>query len=233
MALDRDGMAAAIMRNRALAATQYLPPTLAEWHFADLPPFRQDVAAANALLDAAGWSRGPDGIRSKGGVRFAGTVRTFANRPELPVIATAMQAQFRAVGFDLSISVGEWQAIHEGQKDGSLDLGLSSRNVVMVPDPIGSIALDYAADTIATGGSGTTNWRHDGLRQEVARYLSEVDDTRRAVARRAIAGIIHEELPIIPVTWYDQIIATHPRLSGFVNDPLEQRYFLDRVALAS
>lgn len=232
MALDRDGMAAGIMRNKALAATQYLPPTLSEWHFPDLPPFRQDVAAANALLDSAGWVRGPDGIRTKGDVRFAGTLRTFANRPELPVIATAMQAQFRAVGFDLGISVGEWQAIYEGQKDGSLDLGLSSRNLVMVPDAIASIALDYAADSVAPGGSGTTNWRHDGLRQEVARYLAEVDDKRRATARRAIAGIIHDELPIIPVTWYDQIIATHPRIAGFVNDPLEQRYFLDRIAIA-
>lgn len=233
MALDREGIAAGIMRNKALAATQYLPPTLAEWHFADLPPLRQNVAAANALLDAAGWGRGADGIRAKGGVRFAGTVRTFANRPELPVIATAMQAQLRAIGFDLAISVGEWQAIYEGQKDGSLELGLSSRNLVIVPDPIATIALDYAADSIAPGGSGTTGWRHDGLRQEVARYLAEADEKRRATARRTIAGIIHEELPVIPVTWYDQIVAVHPRISGFVTDPLEQRYFLDKVAIAS
>jgi peptide/nickel transport system substrate-binding protein len=233
MALDREGIAAGIMRNKALAATQYLPPTLAEWHFADLPPLRQNVAAANALLDAAGWGRGADGIRAKGGVRFAGTVRTFANRPELPVIATAMQAQLRAIGFDLAISVGEWQAIYEGQKDGSLELGLSSRNLVIVPDPIATIALDYAADSIAPGGSGTTGWRHDGLRQEVARYLAEADEKRRATARRTIAGMIHEELPVIPVTWYDQIVAVHPRISGFVTDPLEQRYFLDKVAIAS
>lgn len=232
MALDREGIAAGIMRNKALAATQYLPPTLAEWHFADLAPLRQDVTAANALLDAAGWTRGADGIRAKGGVRFAGTVRTFANRPELPVIATAMQAQLRAIGFDLAISVGEAQAIYEGQKDGSLDLGLSSRNLVLVPDPIGTIALDYGSDGFPPGGSGTTNWRHDGLRQEVARYFGEVDDKRRATARRAIAGIIHDELPIIPVTWYDQIVAVHPRVSGFVMDPLEQRHFLDRVAIA-
>ncbi|MCZ8040960.1 MAG: hypothetical protein O9330_00645 [Beijerinckiaceae bacterium] len=166
-------------------------------------------------------------------MRFAGTVRTFANRPELPVIATAMQAQLRAIGFDLAISVGEAQAIFEAQKDGSLELGLSSRNLVIVPDPIGTIALDYTADSVAPGSTGTTGWRHDGLRQEVARYLAEADDRRRATARRAIAGIIHEELPIIPVTWYDQIVAVHPRVSGFVTDPLEQRYFLDRVTIAS
>lgn len=231
LALDRRGIASGIMRNPALAATQYLPPTVPDWHFPDLAPFRQDVAAANALLDAAGWVRGPDGTRAKDGSRFSGTVRTYANRPELPVIATAMQAQFKAIGFDLAISVGEWQAIYEGQKDGTLDLGLSSRNVVLVPDPIGSIALDYAGDTIAPGGAGTTGWRHDGLRQDVARYLTELDPGRRRELRRSIAGLVHAELPIIPVVWYDQIVATHPRIGGFVNDPLEQRYLLNRIAI--
>lgn len=232
LALDRAGIAAGIMRNPRLAATQYLPPALPDWHFADLRPLRQDVAAANALLDEAGWARGADGVRAKDGVRFAGTVRTFANRPELPVIATAMQAQFRAVGFDLAISVGEFQAIYEGQRDGSLDLGLSSRNLVIVPDPISTIALDFASDAIAPGASGTTGWRHDGLRRDVEAYMGTADEGRRRALRRSIAAVIHDELPIIPVVWYDQIVATHPRVTGFVSDPLEQRYRLGRVRIA-
>lgn len=36
----------------------------------------------------------------KDGKRFAGTVKTFINRPKKPVIATALQAQFRQVGFE-------------------------------------------------------------------------------------------------------------------------------------
>jgi peptide/nickel transport system substrate-binding protein len=231
MAVDRQGIAAGIMRNPALAATQYVPPTLPDWQIAGKEPYRLDLARANALLDAAGWTRGEGGIRAKGGVRFAGLLRTFPNRPELPVIATALQAQWKAVGFDLSISVGEWQAIYEGQKDGTLDLGLSSRNMVIVPDPISSIALDFTSDVPAPGASGITNWTHDGLRRDVAAYLGEADEGRRAALRRAIAGVIHDEVPIIPIVWYDQIVATHPRISGFVNDPLEQRYYLDRIAI--
>lgn len=231
MAIDRHGIATGIMRNPALAATQYVPPTLPDWQIAGRAPYRLDLARANALLDAAGWLRGADGIRSKGGMRFAGLLRTFPNRPELPVIATALQAQWKAVGFDLAISIGEWQAIYEGQKDGTLDLGLSSRNMVIVPDPISSIALDFAGDVPAPGGSGVTNWAHDGLRRDVAAYLAEADEGRRAALRRAIAGVIHDEVPIIPIVWYDQIVARHPRVSGFVNDPLEVSYRLDKVAI--
>lgn len=229
MAIDRHGIAASIMRNPALAATQYMPPTLANWNSPALAAYRQDIAKANAMLDAAGWVRAADGFRRRNGVRFAGMLRTFANRPELLVIATAIQAQFKAVGFELAISVGEWQAIYEGQKDGTLDIGLSSRNLVIVPDPIGTIALDFTSDVPAPGGSGVTNWVHQGIRDKVAAYLGEPDEGRRAGLRQDIAGIIHDELPIIPIVWYDQIVAVNPRIGGFVNDPLEQRYFLERI----
>lgn len=229
LALDRQAIAAGIMRNPALAATQYMPPVLADWHVEGIAPLRHDLAAANALLDAAGWTRGPDGIRSKDGVRFAGTIRTFANRPELPVIAQAMQQQFAAVGFDLAISVGEWTAIVDAQRDGTLELGLSSRNLTIVPDPIATVALDFASDTVSTGAVGVTNWRHEELRRVVAAYLVEGEEAERPALRRRILDVIHEELPLIPVVWYDQIVAANPRLTGFVSDPFEQRLRLNEI----
>ena len=231
LALDRQAIASGIMRNPSLAATQYMPPALADWHFSDIAGHRHDVAAANSLLDQAGWTRSPDGIRSKDGVRFAGTIRTFANRPELPIIATAMQTQFREIGFDLSISVGESLAIVEGQRDGTIDLGLSSRNLTMIPDPIATVALDFATDTISAGAVGVTGWRNDALRDHVKRYMREVDNASKAAIRRKIVDIIHTEVPLIPVVWYDQIVAVNRRVDGFRNDPFEQRLYLNEVKL--
>jgi peptide/nickel transport system substrate-binding protein len=231
MALDRQAIAAGIMRNPALAATQYMPPILADWHFADLAPHRHDVAAANALLDQAGWVRGGDGVRMKDGARFAGTIRTFANRPELPIIAAAMQAQFRAIGFDLAISVGEWSAIMDGQRDGTLELGLSSRNLTIVPDPIATVALDFASDTPAPGAVGTTNWRNDELRALVQSYFATSHSGKQAGLRRRMAGIIQDEVPLIPVVWYNQIVAVNRRVAGFLNDPFEQRLHLNAIAI--
>lgn len=233
LAMDRVGIATTIMRNPALAATQYMVPTLAEWHFADLPPHRQDVAAANALLDGSGWSRGSDSVRSRKGVRFAGLLRTFANRPELPVIATALQAQFKAIGFDLAIQVGDFQAIVESQRDGTFELGLSSRNTAFLPNPIASIATDFTGDTFSPGAQGSTNWRHDGFRRDIAAYLAATDEAARTPLCRAIAEVLHTELPVIPVVWYDQIATVAPRVRGFINDPFEQRWLTDKVSLAS
>lgn len=224
LAIDRDGIAASIMRNPALAATQYMPPSLPLWHRADLAPHRQDVEQANRLLDEAGWARGADGIRARDGVRFAGAVRTFANRPELPVIATALQSQFRAVGFDLSIQVGEWQAIVEGREDGTLDLGLTSSNLTIVPDPIAKLSVEYTRDEVS-GAVDTSpiNWRSDEMRRDVATYLSSGDEAERALCRERIAGVLQRELPVIPIVWYEEITAVADRIQGFVMDPFEQR----------
>jgi peptide/nickel transport system substrate-binding protein len=229
MAIDRQAIATGIMRNPALAATQYMPPVLKDWHFPDLAPHRHDPAGANRLLDEAGWTRGADGVRARNGTRFAGSIRTFANRPELPSIAAVLQQQFRQVGFELTISVGEWQAIVEGQRDGTLDLGLSSRNTTLVPDPIATVALDFASDQISPGAVGTTNWRDDELRALVAAYLAEGDSARQPALRRRIMEIVQEQVPILPVVWYDQIVAVNPRIAGFSNDPFEQRLFLNEI----
>jgi peptide/nickel transport system substrate-binding protein len=232
MAINRAGIAASIMRNPDLAATQYFAPPLSQWHFDDMEPHRFDVVAANALLDEAGWTVGSDGIRVKGGARFAGTLRTFPNRPELPVIAEALQAQFKEIGFDLSISVGEWTAIYEGQKDGTLDLGLSSRNLIFVPDPIATVATDFTLDEPIYDAVGTTNWKNQAIRNHVADYYVTSSPEEQAHLRREIAEIIHEEVPLLPVVWYEQIIAVNTRIDGFISDPFEQRYFLEKITLS-
>jgi peptide/nickel transport system substrate-binding protein len=231
LGIDRAAIASGIMRNPALAATQYVPPPLADWHDPALSPLRHDPAAANRILDGAGWRRGADGVRVRDGLRYAGLVRTFANRPELPIIATALQQQLRAIGFDLSIRVGESPAIVEGQRDGTLELGLSSRNLAMVPDPISTIATDFTTDASPPGAVGQTNSRHPGVRRDVAAYAASFDDGEKQRLRRAITGALQDELPVIPIVWYDQIVAVSDRFSGFVNDPFEQRLHLDRIRL--
>lgn len=230
LAMDRAGIATSIMRNPALTATQYFPSVLPGWHTPGLEPFKRDVEAANSLLDEAGWVRGSDGIRVKSGVRFAGSLRTFANRPEFPVIATALQSQFAEIGFELTISIGEWQAIVEGQRDGTLDLALSSQNIAAQIDPIGTVNLDFANDEPSGSATGATNWRNDDFRANVAAYLGETDEDKKSALRRAIATTIHEELPVLPVCWYEQIAGYSTEIEGAVADPLEKRYLIERMA---
>lgn len=229
MGIDRRAIASGILRHPASAATQLLPPVLADWHNPALPPLRTDPAAARLLLDQAGWQMGADGVRAKDGTRLAATVMVPSNRPELPVIATALQAQLRAIGFDLAIDVGLSAALPEAVRSGTLQMGLIARTYVNVPDPIGTIIPDTTRERSVWG---TLNWP-DRARMKALTdaYVTTFDTAAQASIRAKITTLLHEELPIIPISCYENAVAVSTRLRGLVLDPFETRYYVDRVDL--
>jgi peptide/nickel transport system substrate-binding protein len=229
MAIDRQGIAAAILRHPGSAATQLLPAAIPAWHDATLPPHRLDLAAANALLDEAGWARGADGVRVKGGARLAAKMLTIANRPELAVMGTAMQAQLKAVGMELDIEPGPAAAIPAAIQAGTMQLTMFARTYVNVPDPIATIIPDFTRERSTWGA---LNWEgRTRMKALTDEYVASFDDDRKAALRKDILRLVHEELPVTPVSWFEHTVAVHKRLQGVVIDPFEMRYMLQTVRL--
>lgn len=229
LGIDRAGIAAAILRHPASAATQMLPPILADWHNPALPPYGRDVAKARALLAEAGWKPGEGGVLHKDGVPFRFTLLVLANRPELPPMAAAMQAQLREIGIDMQIRTGPGSIVPQAHRDGTFQAGLVSRTYVNVPDPIGTILPDFTREATIWSQSG---WVNAEIRALVPEYLASFDEPRRAALRRRIAGILHAELPVIPVAWFEHTVAVSQRLRPVPVDPYEQRYLIERMAWA-
>ncbi|MCK8782272.1 ABC transporter substrate-binding protein [Rhizobium sp. NTR19] len=231
LAVNREAIARTIMGNAELAAAQYFPPAMKGWHFADFKPQNFNLAEANRILDELGWVRGADGIREKDGIKFAGMMRTFPQRAYLPVIAEALQAQLREIGFDLSIQVGESSLIPEAQNDGTLELGLGIRTMIyQVPDPVARLTTDFASDAPSTDATGATGWKSEAMRQAVAAYNRTSDPAERLPLQRQMAEILHDELPVIPITFTDEKYAISERLEGFVADPVMQTRPLNHLS---
>jgi peptide/nickel transport system substrate-binding protein len=223
MAIDRDGMAQVILRNPGSSASQLFPPILPDWHVRSVTPLKRDVAEAKRLLAEAGWTPGPDGILRQGDRRFRVQLRTFVSWPELPVMATAMQDQLREVGIDLDIAVGNSSEIPAGVKDGTLQIGLMSRNCSLVPDPLGTLIEDFST---ANSDWGAMNWTNAELVALLQRLGATFDDGAKRVIRERIGAIIQDELPVIPLAWFELGVAISRRLSGVVIDPFELSYKL-------
>jgi peptide/nickel transport system substrate-binding protein len=66
-----------------------------------LPSF--DPTAARAELEAAGWTSGADGVRTKGGQRLSLALIFSTAQPIFRVIATQLQQELRTVGADVAI----------------------------------------------------------------------------------------------------------------------------------
>lgn len=229
LAIDRAGVAAAILRHPASHPDQLLPPVLAEWRLPDLGPLRQDVAAAKALLAEAGWRPGADGLLMREGRSFRVSMLVPSNRPEFPPIATALQAQLKEVGIGVDLKIAPSSQLPQAIRDGSLQIGFLSRTYVNVPDPIGTILPDFTLDRSVWG---SMNWRNDRVRALAAAYTQSFDSIAKAAMRREIMTIIQDEAPVIPVSWTENLVAASNAVTDVTLDPYEQRYHLNRLRWA-
>ncbi|OLP54666.1 ABC transporter substrate-binding protein [Rhizobium rhizosphaerae] len=229
LALDREGIASAILRSPEAAATQFFPPTMVGWHVPGLAPLRHDPAEARRLLAEAGWAPDAQGQLVKDGKPLHATLRSYAVRPELPVVAAAIQAAERDIGIDLDIAMMNSSDIPAGHRDGTLEMGLIARNFSLVPDPIGTMLADFGPHG---GDWGAMGWASPQL-TETLQALQETDAAQtRAALRGRVSEILQTELPVIPVAWYELRVAASKRLDGVSIDPFELSYRISRMRWA-
>lgn len=223
LAIPRDGIAKAITRFPEAAADQLFPPALDRWHSGEVEPLKTDIEAAKALLADLGWVAGDDGILTRDDERFAITLRTFPDRPELPLTATALQDQWREIGIELEVSVANYSEIPAGHQDGSLHVALYARNYGLTPDPIGSVLQDFGQ---GGGDWGAMGWENQKVAEALNIIASTTDQKLRQANIATVAAVLQQELPVIPVVWYQHTVSVDKDLQGVVIDPLQRSYGL-------
>jgi peptide/nickel transport system substrate-binding protein len=173
-----------------------LPPTAIG--YVPLPPHRYDIAAANRLLDAAGWHRGSNGIRARNGVPLALTLSTISGATNFARAAILLQSSFRAAGIDLSIKSYPYNTIFATTGPvygGGYDIALYSNTVNWDPDIYNFVACDrwYPA--------GQNIFRYCDPRLDALERagLQSDDPAVRAPYYRAASRLIWSNLPYIPI----------------------------------
>lgn len=103
MAIDRAQIVARLFDGRQQVAHSNVNP-LDPVHAEDVRQWPYDPARAAALLDEAGWRRGPDGIRrNAAGERLAIELMTTAGNRSREQVQQVLQAQWRAAGIEARI----------------------------------------------------------------------------------------------------------------------------------
>lgn len=228
-AIDREGIAAAILRLPDAGATQLFPPSVGTWHNDAIAPLTHDVDKAKTLLAQAGWKAGAEGVLERDGTRFAVTLTTYPDRPELPLIAAALQEQWREVGIAVTINSTNSSEIPAKHQDGTLELGLVARNFALVPDPVGTILQDYPPEG---GDWGALNWSNAEFSAAIDALSRTADKAEGQALRDKAVSILQAELPVIPVAWYQQTAAVSKKVEGARLDPFERDFGLARMRKA-
>ncbi|MFC7704671.1 ABC transporter substrate-binding protein [Plastorhodobacter daqingensis] len=221
LAIDRDGLAMAILRYPA-GANQLFPPSMRAWHGQAVAPLDHDPDAARALLAELGWAPGPDGVLLRDGARFALTLTTYPDRPELPLTAAVLQQMFAEIGIEVTIDSTNSSEIPVRHGDGTLELALLARNFALVPDPLGTLLTDYAP----AGDWGAMGWENAEFTALIRDLAQGAGD--QAARDRAIE-ILQADLPVVPVAWYQQTAAVSRKITGAIMDPYERSIGLRHI----
>lgn len=226
LAINRKAIAKVILKNENLAATQMFPESMSLWYNKTLKPLKMDLQRANSLLDNAGWKLAKDGFRYKNNQKFQITLDTYNDRPELPIIATVIQAQLKKIGVDLQLLIGSYTEIIRKHKDNSLHLGLISRNFALVPNPLGTLLQDYGR---SGANWGAMNWDNETM----FNYLDRLKSTDNKELQYKVTELLQNELPTIPLAWTEKTVVSNKRVQNITVDPLEINFFLSDMRWAN
>jgi len=109
MSLDYDGLIRKLTHGVAQRALDVIPPTAIG--YVRNPAYRYDPVGSNALLQRAGWVRGPDGVRNKNGVRLEYTLDVIAGSDNQRKLSVQLQQYLAAIGLRLTIKSFSYNTI--------------------------------------------------------------------------------------------------------------------------
>jgi peptide/nickel transport system substrate-binding protein len=134
IAIDRSALAQATSGGKA---TRSLFPENTPYHVKDTQ-MHGDKAAAEKLLDEAGWAKNAQGKREKAGVALTLKSVAYPQRPSLPVIQPVIKTSLEALGIDVTAVVtsgSSWDQHDKIMKDKDFDLLLWAQHTLPAGDP--------------------------------------------------------------------------------------------------
>ena len=138
----------------------------------------------------------------------------------------ALQNQWKQIGIDVAVSVGNFSEIPAGHQDGSLEMGLYARNYGLVPDLMGALVQDFDPKG---GDWGVMNWSNQELTAALTMLQTSTDAGEQTQLKQKVAEIIYQQRPITPVVYYQQNAVAAKALKGLEIDPFERSFKLNKL----
>jgi peptide/nickel transport system substrate-binding protein len=203
MALDRTAMARAVYFGLATPADSVQVPISWAYNKDVTPKYKYDKAAAQKLLDDAGWAKGSDGIRVKGGQRFSFEINTNAGNKVRENLIQVMQQQWKEIGVEATprpISfqtlVTQLRSTHTFQV---ILLGISNNDT----DPDQTTL--WTSKGIGAGGLNGMQYKNPDVDKLMADALQTTDRKVRKPLYDKIQNILADELPA-PILFYPSFV---------------------------
>ncbi len=224
-ALDKEQLIRTLTYGQQKEATEDIP----DWMWAFDPNVRSyphDVALARALLEAAGWTPGPDGIMRKNGqplVLVEVTNNSNVTRRKESVI---VQEQLRQAGIQMQVKYFPGDVLFAPAGEGGIlqlgrfDISLAGWFSGIDPDD----SSQYMCKNVPPGGYNYSRYCSAAMEAAQNDALTHFDQATRKNAYARIQRLLHDDVPEIFVYWYRFQQPISNDFKGFDPNPVEESW---------
>ncbi len=216
LSLDGEALAEQQWQGNARVVAGVSPPAVLGPSASLVEPLTSDVAEAERLLEAKGWTKGSDGIREKDGRKLSlAGVAQFDFEPES---LQFLQAQARRAGIDLQLDRAPDAAAYSSRiNSGAWDVDVNyynqnDANPVRIPAQFWYSKVGNARTRLTNPGPKFDQLVDEALSAEDLR-------TAQRKAAEAINVLVNEEAAAIALTNFPQIYAHKTTVAGFEPHP--------------
>ncbi len=214
LAINRPEIVGKVMRGNATLGDSFMPPT-----YPDVPKnvakIPYDVARANAMLDAAGWQRGADGIRAKNGNRLVLAVALVSGNPFLDQIVELTRAWWGKIGVGLTVKGYLASQLFDPLagilRKGNFDVALFTWQDPAVQD----FSEIFACSSIPPGGQNYGRWCDPALTPLLRDFENYYEIEQHGPILGKIDKRIIAQVPSVVLYWSDHIDTENDDLTGF------------------
>jgi peptide/nickel transport system substrate-binding protein len=187
------------------------------YYDANLSYVKFDIAKANALLDAAGWKRGPDGIRSKNGVKLMFTVVTQTDATNVNNEIEFFRSNWQKIGVGITVRHYPTQMLFAPFADGGIIYGGKFDMVLFnwVGDPIGDFSYLFGCDEIPPAGQNDPRWCNKTADAAVHALFAHYDQAQRNADDAILFAQLEKDLPEIILYGVTDLYVYNADLKGF------------------
>ncbi len=228
LALDRQAIVAASWRNSADASHTWIPPSVLGAHASEVVGPIRDVSRATAMLEAAGWRTGADGIRRKGERRLSVLLLVAFPAAEHLHSPELIQDELKQAGIETRIEMMPDAAVSGARRrNGQFDLlqAITNQNEAypcFLPD------LIYYSKS----GSASNRWVAPGgaVDRAIEGCRSAPDiESARADAASAIHALVDIEHVVVPLAGVRRVWVARAGVTNFTPHPSDTNQRWDSV----
>ncbi|HLR09260.1 MAG TPA: peptide ABC transporter substrate-binding protein [Bacillota bacterium] len=211
-AVDREEMAEYVVKNGVEPAFGFVSPGFLNPSDEDFRDVNGDLVtfdpeAAKQLLE--------EGMEEEGYEELPEITLSYNTSEDNKAVAEALQGMF-AENLDVEVSLEnkEWNVFSEEQMDLELQFSRSSF-LFDYADPI-----NFLESFITDSSMNRTGWDNEEYNDLIAKAKTESDENARWEYMYEAEKLLAEEMPILPIRYYNQVVIQNPDISGIVRHPV-------------